>query len=320
MDLPGDDTLRDLVTVYARVRAACGDALAGAPLVQPNSDCFPDAFVPDAPSVARLLRRVVEHSPLSRDLHLELAFVMPDEGHVPGGCGSAACGSAGSRPDAFGTIEERDGGYCLSVSAADVPHPVMLTTALARGVGWMVMREAGVDGDDADPAAGEIAAAACGLGILIANGAAVWAKSCGGLRMAQATALSVEEAALALALDVAVQGHTISEARRYLEATQREALDLAEAWVESNPWLVETLRDRPDALTDGRFAIEPPRGPVGRWLRKRQLEKDLAAPREPAPAMSEEKRRRLEEARALVDESFSGAIATHVGIRTRPYT
>jgi hypothetical protein len=301
MELPCDDTLRELVTVYARVRMACGDALAGAPLVQPNSEYFPDAFVPDAASVARLLRRVVEHSPLARDIHVELAFVLPDEGFAQGGCGSAACGSTGS-PRHFGGVEERDGGYCVSICTTDVSHPVVLTTALARSVGGMVVREAGVEGDDADPAAGEIAAAACGLGILITNGAAVWAKSCGGLRMTQATELSVEEAAVALALDVAVQGHKIAEARRYLDATQREALDLAEAWAESNPWLIETLRDRPEALTDGRFAIEPLRGPLGRWLHKRQLEKDLAAPRAPSPAMSEEKRRRLEEARALVDE------------------
>ena len=72
----------------------------------------------------------------------------------------------------------------------------------------------------------------------------------------------------------------------------------------SNPYLAETPRDRPALLEAGVFTTEPVRGLLGRWLHKRKLDKNRAvvesAPR-PAP-VSEDRRRRLDEARALVDE------------------
>ena len=45
---------------------------------------------------------------------------------------------------------------------------------------------------------------------------------------------------------------------------------------------------------------------LGRWLHKRGLEKALRAPLAPRAPISEAKRRRLEEARALVEEAFDG--------------
>jgi hypothetical protein len=117
--------------------------------------------------------------------------------------------------------------------------------------------------------------------------------------------LSVEEASVALALFCAVHGVKPSAARAHLGATQREAFDHATAWTESNPYVVESLRDRPAVLEGGLFTLEPVRGLLGRWLHKRKLDRELrspdAAPASPAP-ISDDKRRRLEEARALVDE------------------
>jgi hypothetical protein len=121
--------------------------------------------------------------------------------------------------------------------------------------------------------------------------------------MAQATALSVEELTVALALFVGIHDAKVSDARANLGATQREAFDLALAWVESNPLLLETLRDRPALLETGLFDLEPVRGLVGRWFHKRKLDKELRAPAAPSSTpLSEDKRRRLAEARALVDE------------------
>ena len=75
----------------------------------------------------------------------------------------------------------------------------MLDDLAARAAsGALVLHEAGEESTMATGPEAEIAAVACGLGVLLANGASVWAKSCGGLRMAQATVLSVEEAAVAL--------------------------------------------------------------------------------------------------------------------------
>jgi hypothetical protein len=77
------------------------------------------------------------------------------------------------------------------------------------------------------------------------------------------------------------------------------------AWTESNPYVVESLRDRPAVLEGGLFTLEPVRGLLGRWLHKRKLDRELRSP-DAAPAavapISDDRRRRLEEARALVDE------------------
>jgi hypothetical protein len=306
MDLPSGDALSWIVRTAARLRASCGEAIGQPPLVQPTGEFFPDEFRFDGPSVERLLRRLLGYAPLAADLRVELGIYAPEEDHAAGGCGSLACGSGGRAGQApRPLVQELDDGYRVLVAANDVGNADVLTTSLARSVGALVLYEAG---QDAEPGAEEIAAVACGFGVLLANGAAVWAKSCGGLRMAQATALSVEETTVALALFAAVHGTKRSAARAHLGATQREAYDLAEEWVESNPLLVEALRDRPASLESGSFDLEPVRGLLGRWLHKRKLDKELRAPASaPAPApLSDDKRRRLEETRALVDEVLGG--------------
>lgn len=303
MDLPAERTLRWIVSTYARLLAEHGAALRGSALVQPTGEYFPDAFQADAPSVMRLLRRTMSYTPLAEELGVELAFIAPEGDHA-GGCGSLACGSGGGGGGQLATVAELEDGYRVFVAATDVGNPDVLAASLARAAGALVLHEAGEEEAD-DPAAAEIAAVACGLGVLVASGSSVWAKSCGGLRMAQATVLSVEEASVALALFCALHGVKPSIARANLGATQREALDHAMAWIESNPLLVESLRERPAVLTAGLFTLEPVRGMLGRWLHKRKLERELgspeSAPSAPAP-ISDDKRRRLEEARALVDE------------------
>jgi hypothetical protein len=304
MDLPSDEALRWIVRTYARLRAAHGEALGDPTLVQPTGKFFPDEFRLDAASVERLLRRIIGYSPVSDDIGIELAFVEPEADHA-GGCGSLACGTAGGR-GARGGVQELPDGYRVVLAATDVGNPDVLTTALARSVGALALLEAG---EEADPAEAEIVGVACGFGVLLANGAAVWAKSCGGLRMARATVLSVEELSVALALFAAVHETRPSEARSSLGATQREAFASAEAWVESNPLLVETLRDRPALLEAGVFDIEPVRGIVGRWLHRRKVAEAMRAPASAGASkvpVSDERRRRLEEARALVDEVLGG--------------
>jgi hypothetical protein len=307
MDLPAEDTLRWIVQTYARLRAAHGEAIGSPDLVQPNGAFFPDEFRRDGASVERLLRRMIEHSPLADDLVVGIAFHEPSgEQGGGGGCGSPACesGESHARGGIGGRVDEIPGGYVVHVAVADVAYPEVLAASLARSVGALVLHE-GEDDAAADSAASnEVAAIACGFGVLVANGAAVWAKSCGGLRMARATALSVEEAAVALGLFVAVVGRRSSEARAHLGTTQREALDVALAWVESNPLLVETLRDRPALLADGHVELEPVRGALSRWLHKRRMEKELRAapPARPRAEPSSDRERRLAEARALVDE------------------
>jgi hypothetical protein len=305
MDLPSNDALRWIVCTYARLRAAHGGAIGTPALVKPTAAFFPDTFCGDAPSVAQLLRRIMSYAPIADDLPIELAFLATD---VAGACGSSACASGEAPAIRSRSIEELDEGYRMFVASADLGHAELLTACLARGVGALVLCEAGddVNSETAGPTA-EIAAVASGLGVLLTNGAAVWAKSCGGLRMARATELSVEELAVALALFVAVHGPRPSEARSHLGSTQREAFDLAFAWTESNSWLVEGLREHPARLEAGAFEIEPVRGPLGRWLHRRRLDKELrATPNAIRPPLSPERKRRFEEARELVDEVLGG--------------
>lgn len=294
------------MSTYARLRAAHGEAIGDPALLQPTGEFFPDEFAPDAPGVGRLFARMLAYAPLASDLPVELAFLTADgeDGHA-GGCGSAACGPRAAGRALAGHVDDSDDRYRVSVAATDVARPVLLASSLARAVGGLVLLEAGEVAGDVNPATSEMAAAMCGFGVLLAAGSAVWAKSCGGLTMAQATALSVEEAAVVLALFVAVHGHGAADARRHLDATQREAFDHAVEWTESNPLLVESLRDWPALLEGGAFDIEPTRGLLGRWLHKRRLDRDLRAPvAPPRSTLSEAQRRRLEEARALVEDAF----------------
>ncbi len=268
MDLPDDDALRWIVSTYARYRASHGEAIGAPPLLQPTGEFFPDEFRPDAASVGRLLKRMIGYGPVADDLPVEIAFLAPDDSAGPGsGCSSLACGSRGSGSPRARDVEDLGDRYRVSLAVTDVGSADVLATSLARSVGALVLYEAG---EVAGGERSELAAIVCGFGVLVANGAAVWAKSCGGLRMACATFLSVEEVTVALALFVAVHGERGSRARPHLGATQREAFDLANDWVDSNPLLVETLRDRPGHLASGEFELEPLRGAFGRWFHRRR--------------------------------------------------
>jgi hypothetical protein len=304
MDLPSDDALRWIVCSYAALRAAHGEAIGAPALVQPTSTFFPDEFCGDGPGVVRFLDRMTSYAPIADDLRIDLALVADDDSRSAGRCSSIACGAAPGLGARVRDVEEIDDGYRIFVAAADVGHADLLAASLGRSVGALVLREAGADVDIEAPAeAAEIAAVACGFGVLLANGAAVWAKSCGGLRVARATALSVEETAVALALFVTLHGIDGADGSAHLHTTQGEAFDLALVWVASNPFVVDALRDRPALLEAGAFDIEPARGLLGRWLHKRKVERAMRpAPVAAQPARSEQQRRRFEEARALVDE------------------
>jgi hypothetical protein len=246
---------------------------------------------------------MVGHSPVAEDLPIELAFRLADD-EGGGGCSSGACHAPGADVIAKSGVEETPGGYRVVLEAPALRHLDALAASLARAVGALVLFEVN---EDASAARSEVAAIVCGFGVLVANGTAVWSKSCGGLGMTRSTALSVEEAAVGLALFLKLHGERPSKARKYLGATQREAFAGAWDWVDSNPELVEQLRESPSTLAGSEFAMEPVRGVFGSWLRRRAVKKEnVPAPLRaaPSPPLSDEKRRRLEEARALVEDVF----------------
>ena len=316
MELPNEDAIRWIVRRYAELRAAHGDVIGAPELIEPSGRHFPDEFKKDAPSVARLLRRMMSYAPLAEDLEIQLAFLEPEEQASGGGCGTAACGTGAQSgvAAAHDGVAEMDEGYRVDVKVSDVANPMILTTSLARSVGALVLAEAGEDIDarsSGSRATSEIAATVCGFGVLLVSGAAVYTKACGGLRMHTATSLPLEDLSVALALFVRVHEHKPSAARAHLETTQREAFDEAMRWVDSNEAIVTALRDRPEDLTDGLFTIEPVRGLIGRlFARKRSDDVPADLARSPVasrkPERTEAEARRIAEARALVEEALRG--------------
>lgn len=309
MDLPSDDTLRRLVSRYASFKAAHGAAIGSPDLVQPTGEFFPDEFKGDAESVAGFLKRLLSYAPLAPDLPVALRFVEPagksDEssGSGGGGCSSGGCSTGGKGAPVQGTVSELEDGYLIDVNVGDVTTATMLSTTLARSAGAIVLREAGDTGTDPRVDC-EIAAVACGFGVLLANGSYVYAKGCGGVRVHQATILSVEEHAVLLALFVRDHDLRASSARAHLETTPAEAFDGALEWVDSNPEIVDALRTQPDSLAAGLFAIEPIKGFFGRLFAKRRAEPDLGKISVPRRVRTPEEERRIAESRRLVEAAL----------------
>ncbi len=269
MDLPRDPELRWIVGTYATLRGAHESGIGTPALVQPTAAFFPDEFRGDGPSVAQMLRTMIGYAPIADDLPIELALAeSPAEGtrgtDASGGCASGACGTGGGRSSGMKGAQRVGTGYRVLLDAAHLHAPDALAASLARSVGSLVLHEAS---EESDAARSELAAIACGFGVLLANGAAVWGKACGGLRMTQATVLSVEEITVALALFVAVHGEKVARARAHLGTTQREAFERACDWVDSNERLVAWLRDSPGTLHAATVELEPVRGLFAKWFR-----------------------------------------------------
>ena len=276
-----------------------------------TGDYFPDDFSVDPKGIATLLERMLGYAPVAADLPFGLAFLEAEDKKAGGACGSGACGTGAKGDGAQGGVVEMEQGYGVTLAVADVGNPTLLTTALARSVGAILLAEAEEDIDAHEEGRmSELAATMTGFGVLLTAGAYVYAKGCGGVRVRQGTHLPVEDLAVALALFVRVHAQKPSSARAHLETTQREAFDEALRWVDSNPALVEALRSHPETLSDGVFRLEPARGILGRILAKRRdatpTEADLAKAKKRS-TRTEAELLRIAETKALVEE----ALGTH---------
>ncbi len=305
-----EDALRSIVAHLAHLRAEYGEVLENPDLVEPNGDYFPDEFALEPAAVERLMRRMMTYAPLAADLDVQLAFVEPDaEGKAGSGCGSGACGPGDKSQSAItsGAVETEDG-YAVVLATGDVGEPKLLTASLARSMGRLVLFEADEEVDPrVEGALAELTAVACGLGVILLNGASVYKKGCGGVRQHQGTFLGVQELALACALFVRATDRKPGTVRRHLAVTQREAFDLALDWVDGQPKLVRALTDDPATLADGIFVLEEKKGLLSRLLaRKRDDDMPDAMPISVKPKeRSEEERRRIAETRALVEEALN---------------
>jgi hypothetical protein len=312
MELSDDarkDMIASIVAHLAHLRAEYGEVLENPDLVEPNGDYFPDEFRVEPSAIDRLMRRMMTYAPLAADLDVEVVYVEPEgEGGGGGGCGSGACGP-GDAPKvvAKGGAVETEDGYAVVLDSSDVGQPKLLTASLARSMGRLVLFEADEEVDPrVEGALSELTAVACGLGVILLNGACVYKKGCGGMRRHQGTFLGVEELALACALFVRVTDRKPGTVRRHLEITQKEAFDLALDWVDGQPKLVRALTKDPGSLADGIFTLEEKKGLLSRFLtRKRDDDMPDALPVSVKPKeRSEEERRRIAETKALVEEAL----------------
>lgn len=302
-----EEARRTIVSHIAHMRAEYGEVIGDADLVEPTGEYFPDEFALEPSAIDALLRRVMSYAPLSSDLDVELAFVEPQDGEsAGGGCGTGACGTGGVKEVARGGAVETPDGYAVLVVTSDVGEPKLLTTTLARSVGRLVLFEAD---EEVDPRLegplSELTAIACGLGTLLLNGSCVYKKACSSMKRHKGTFLEVEEIAFALALFVRAWGKKPGSVRRHLEITQREAFDMALAFVDGQPKLVQALTDDPESLTDGLFELEEKKGFLSKLFSGRKADD---APPASIPVRvkerSEEERRRIAEMKALVDEAL----------------
>jgi hypothetical protein len=281
MDLPREESLRWIVSRYAGLEARHGDGIGTPELVQPTGEYFPDAFSATGEGVARLVARLLEHSPVPEGTDVRLRFVEKDgEGDAcgSGGCGKSACGPGGESEELRDRVIEASGGYVLELPVEVVGNPVVLTATIARAAGRIVLAEAGEDVDPAELGGmSELAAIASGFGVLITSGAHVYGKSCGGARVSRHTHLALEEAAVALALFAERHGVKPSVVKAHLETTQREAFAEAHDWVTSNPAIVTQLRTRPEVLEAGMFRLEETKGFFGKLLARRAASEEEAA-------------------------------------------
>jgi hypothetical protein len=306
-----EDHFREIVTLTAQALAALDGVLSADDLVEPSGKYFPDEFALDGPAVAKLVNRMRAYTPLSADLPLAVGFTEPDGQASGGGCGTSACSTPGEAHVARGGFAETDDGYGVIVDVRDVPEAPLLTASIARSLGGIVLREAEVETHArALGLASELCASAMGLGLIIAMGACVYKKGCGGMKMHRGTEATVEEATTALALYCRTRGVPPSRARAHLEVTQREAFDDALRLVDSNVHITRELRDNPELLADGAFTVHPAKGLLGRLFAKKEARTPEIAPSRSAKpvkktARSPQEEARLLEARRLVEETLS---------------
>jgi hypothetical protein len=310
--------IRFVVAEYASLLTENADAFAKSELILPTPEHFPDEFNRDAESVHALLERTMSYTPLADDLEVRLGFVegeaedfgaerrsprSPKDKEEQSSCSKPGCGSGGSGWSRVDGVLDEDDGYRVLVHVADTGSPARLVGSLARSVGALLSSEAGVAQDADIGARSEVWASAAGFGVLLLSASHVYSKSCGGVNVHQGTTLDVETLAMMLALFCAVRGIKPGVAAKHLGPTPKEAFEEAWRTVDSNRELVRKLRETPELLTDGVFELEPPKGILSRLFGRKRNPEDqpIAIAR---TTRSAEERRKLEEARALVEDAL----------------
>ncbi len=277
MELPSPPALRAVVERLARLRSRLGDELGDRPLVLPTSEFFPDEFHADEPSVKRLVTRLKRHAGMSDiPTRTRVAGLEPDcetggcgTGRVRGGGCQDGCGTGSATEEPIVRLMDAGETWRITVPAAELRHPVLLGTNLARLLGFVFLAETLPEGEAVEAPAdvtADLTGVLLGFGVLLLQGSYIYQKGCGGPRVARATKLGPGELAVATALFAKLGNHPSRVARRALDATQAAAFTAARDWVESNDPLVEALRRDPARVARGAVELTETRPWLSRAL------------------------------------------------------
>jgi hypothetical protein len=342
MQLPPPEVIGAIVQRYARLMSRFGDELGERPLVLPNNEFFPDEFRSNERALKRLVKRMQRHADMT-DIPVETRLLEESGGCAdcgPGGCGSGksqgdcACGHAGDHAghdhEPPPRLVDQGDSWVIQIPESETKHPVVLTTNVARSLGYVFLMETRADGEAIDPpvdVTADLAAVALGFGVLLLEGSYIYQKSCRGPAIGRVTKLGTGELSIATALFAARAGQSTRAARKELGTTQRSVFAEAEAWADSNRELVELLRSQPSELTRGDFQMTEPEPwllrLIGRKKRARiklgdpsdaflgasleELESMLSAMPAPAPRKASPPDPKREELKALVDEALGSS-------------
>lgn len=316
VDLPNEARLRWILSKCAALVDGGAEPVGG--LVLPTSKFFPDQFDGSTRAVERLLERVVRLAGLSDiDIELEMPRAADDLG-AGGGCSSGACGTGAAPAARVKRVQETEDGYRIAILPQEVGHSTILTTAMVRAVSHIFMREAELyDAFDAREAelAIDLVGTMLGFGALLCNGAYIYAKSCGGVKVASATKLPVEELSLALAIYCKLHSEDAKPVRRHLDTTPRAHFDESCVWVESNSGIIRLLRTDPEAIMADSYSLSEARSWFSRLFglgkargasvpTDEELERLVASASSSGRSIDEKEAKRLAAIRELVDESF----------------
>jgi hypothetical protein len=240
MELPSSGTLLELVAQYGRLRARLSAELGKPILVLPTNEFFPDRFDGSQAAAAQLVHRMQRHAHIE-DIPVHVAI--NDRGpETDGSCSSGACGTIQAAGNAG--LELQSTGWMLTLSPAELGHPVALTGAVARALGAIFLEETRPDAAPLPQPLelySELSAVALGLGVLLLESSHLYTKACSGPRVTQLTALASPELAVLVASYAAQHQLKLKAALKASSLTQRTLLRKAQDMVRVNPQLVRWL-------------------------------------------------------------------------------
>jgi hypothetical protein len=178
------------------------------------------------------------------------------------GCGSG-CGVVEDGMGDEPRLIDLGDGWRVQIPAGELMQPLVLTTNLARAVGYIFLVETRSPShpvlDNMDVAA-DLVSTLLGFGALLLSGAHIYSKSCGGPRIRRITSLGCGELALATVLSASRQQQDLRPMLKELDVTQKAAVTEAEQWLKERPAILERFGSDPARLQRGEIPLAPTSG------------------------------------------------------------